>query len=97
MAEPNKRKPSAKKTKIPVDAEPVLRWPQPLPPAGFIPMAGGTEGWANLAKSLKAEIGGELIETHRGTVSLPFALGRHERVAVKSWTTGASKACGSWR
>jgi len=49
----------------------------------FFPMAGDKEGWSKLAKNLKAEIDEELIEGYRGTVSLPFKLGKHSRVAVK--------------
>ena len=49
----------------------------------FFPMAGEKDGWARLAKNLKAEINDELIEAYRGTVSLPFAAGDHRRVAVK--------------
>jgi adenine-specific DNA-methyltransferase len=49
----------------------------------FFPMAGEKEGWARLAKNLKAEIDEELIEAYRGTVSLPFAPGGHQRIAVK--------------
>ncbi len=49
----------------------------------FFPLADEDEGWAKLARNLKAEIDPELIETYRGTVSLPFALGEHKRVAVK--------------
>jgi adenine-specific DNA-methyltransferase len=46
-------------------------------------MAGENEGWAKLARNLKAEIDEELIEAYRGTVSLPFAPGEHKRIAVK--------------
>ena len=49
----------------------------------FFPLAGDTDGWARLAKNLKAEIDEELIQAYRGTVSLPFAAGEHKRVAVK--------------
>ena len=49
----------------------------------FFPMAGAGEGWARLARNLKAEIDEELIEAYRGTVSLPFAPGEHRRIAVK--------------
>jgi len=49
----------------------------------FFPMAGAKEGWTRLAKNLKAEIDEELIEAYRGTVSLPFAPGEHQRIAVK--------------
>ena len=49
----------------------------------FFPMAGENDGWARLAKNLKAEINEELIEAYRGTVSLPFETGKHKRAAVK--------------
>ncbi len=49
----------------------------------FFPMAGEKEGWARLAKNLKAEIDEALIEAYRGTVSLPFAPGEYKRIAVK--------------
>jgi len=49
----------------------------------FFPMAGDKDGWARLAKNLKAEIDEELIEAYRGNVSLPFDLGPNKRVAVK--------------
>jgi adenine-specific DNA-methyltransferase len=49
----------------------------------FFPMAGEKEGWSKLAKNLKAEIDETAIEAYRGTVSLPFAPGKHGRVAVK--------------
>jgi adenine-specific DNA-methyltransferase len=49
----------------------------------FFPMAGENEGWAKLARNLKAEIDEERIEAYRGTVSLPFAPGERQRIAVK--------------
>ncbi len=49
----------------------------------FFPMAGPRDGWARLARSLKAEIDEDRIEAYRGTVSLPFAPGAHRRIAVK--------------
>jgi adenine-specific DNA-methyltransferase len=49
----------------------------------FFPLADEDEGWAKLTRNLKAEIDPELIEHYRGTVSLPFAIGEHKRVAVK--------------
>lgn len=49
----------------------------------FFPMAGEKEGWARLAKNLKAELDEELIEGFRGTLSLPFEPGEHKRIAVK--------------
>lgn len=54
-----------------------------FPTQVFFPMAGESEGWAKLAKNLKAEIDDELIEAYRGTISLPFELGDYNRVAVK--------------
>ena len=49
----------------------------------FFPMADENEGWAKLARNLKAEIDDELIEAYRSTVSLPFEPGEHQRIAVK--------------
>jgi len=48
----------------------------------FFPMAGDSDGWARLARNLKAEIDEEL-EAYRGAVSLPFKPGKHKRIAVK--------------
>ncbi len=52
-----------------------------FPSQVFFPMAGAKEGWATLAKNLKAEIDEEKIEAFGGTVSLPFTPGKN--VAVK--------------
>ena len=49
----------------------------------FFPMAGRNDGWAKLAKSLKAEIDATRMAAYRGTVSLPFEAGEHLRAAVK--------------
>jgi adenine-specific DNA-methyltransferase len=49
----------------------------------FFPMAGDNEGWAKLARNLKAEVDEERIEAYRGTQSLPFEAGERRRVAVK--------------
>ncbi len=49
----------------------------------FFPLADEDDGWAKLAKNLKAEIDPDRIEAYRGTISLPFELGEHKRVAVK--------------
>jgi adenine-specific DNA-methyltransferase len=46
-------------------------------------MAGENEGWARLARNLKAEIDEDLVEAYRGTESLPFTAGEHKRLAVK--------------
>lgn len=52
-----------------------------FPSQVFFPMAGAKEGWATLAKNLKAEIDLEKIKAFGGTVSLPFTAGKN--VAVK--------------
>ena len=49
----------------------------------FFPMAGERDGWARLARNLKAEIDEERIEAYRGTASLPFSPGGNRRVAIK--------------
>jgi adenine-specific DNA-methyltransferase len=49
----------------------------------FFPMADESGGWARLARNLKAEIDAERIAAYRGTTSLPFQPGAHQRVAVK--------------
>ncbi|MGD9896065.1 MAG: site-specific DNA-methyltransferase [Candidatus Methylacidiphilaceae bacterium] len=49
----------------------------------FFPMASETEGWARLAKNLRAEIDEQLIAAYRGTMSLPFKPGGYNRIAVK--------------
>ncbi len=49
----------------------------------FFPMAGDGEGWSKLARTLRAEIDLEKIESFRGTLSLPFVAGEHKRAAVK--------------
>ena len=52
----------------------------------FFPMSGEDnedKGWIKLARDLKSEIDPDLIESYRGTESLPFAPGKHGRAAVK--------------
>ena len=49
----------------------------------FFPMSGSNDGWARLARNLKAEIDEELIEAYRGAISLPFEAGGHRRIAIK--------------
>ena len=49
----------------------------------FFPMAGPNDGWARLARNLRAEIDEDLIEAYRTTVSLPFEPGDNRRIAVK--------------
>lgn len=52
-----------------------------FPSQVFFPMAGAKDGWAKLAKNLKAEIDEEKIEAFKGTISLPFEAS--SAVAVK--------------
>ena len=52
-----------------------------FPSQVFFPMAGAKDGWAKLARNLKAEIDEERIEAFRGTESLPFKPGK--QIAVK--------------
>ncbi|CAJ35106.1 site-specific DNA-methyltransferase [Methanocella arvoryzae] len=54
-----------------------------MPRQVFFPMAGEKDGWAKLARNLKAEIDEDRIEAFRGTKSLPFAKGANGRIAVK--------------
>jgi adenine-specific DNA-methyltransferase len=49
----------------------------------FFPMAGDKDGWARLARNLKAEINEDLIEAYRGNISLPFTIGSNKSIAVK--------------
>ena len=49
----------------------------------FFPMSGATDGWAKIARNLRAEIEEDLVDAYRGTVSLPFDAGEHGRAAVK--------------
>ena len=49
----------------------------------FFPMAGPRDGWDRLSRSLRAEVDAELVESYRGTTSLPFEAGAHGRIAVK--------------
>ena len=49
----------------------------------FFPMAGKSDGWAKLAKSLKSEIDEDLIEKYKGIKSIPFKKGDNKKIAVK--------------
>ncbi len=55
------------------------------------------EGWARLARVLKAEIDPDLIEAYRGTVSLPFEPGKHRRIAVKIVDDRGTESLEFWR
>jgi adenine-specific DNA-methyltransferase len=45
-------------------------------------MAGAKDGWATLAKNLKAEIDEDKIEAYGGTISLPFIPGKNVGVKI---------------
>lgn len=49
----------------------------------FFPIAGAGEGWYRLKKDIRAELNEELLDKFHGTVSLPFAPGENQCVAVK--------------
>lgn len=49
----------------------------------FFPLGGKNEGWAKLAKTLKAEINQDLIEQYAGAVSLPFKIDGGAMIAIK--------------
>lgn len=49
----------------------------------FFPMRDSSGGWTRLASSLKAELDADLMEKYSGAVSLPFELGKNQRVAIK--------------
>ena len=49
----------------------------------FFSMADSNDGWAKLAKNLKAEIDENMIEAYKGSQSLPFERGKNSRIAVK--------------
>ena len=52
-----------------------------FPKQVFFPMSGKQDGWTRLAKSLQTEIDQDLLESYRGTESLPFEAGK--KIAVK--------------
>ncbi|WP_048051460.1 site-specific DNA-methyltransferase [Methanosarcina soligelidi] len=54
-----------------------------FPSQVFLPMAGAKDGWAKLAKNLKADIDTEKLEKFRNTISIPFEAGRNWKIAVK--------------
>ena len=49
----------------------------------FFPLGGKNGGWTKLAKTLKAEINPDVIETYAGTESLPFEVKESRNIAVK--------------
>lgn len=54
-----------------------------VPQQIFFPLADKKDGWAKLAKSLKAKIDTDKMEAFRGTNSLPFKAGSYHKIAVK--------------
>ena len=55
-------------------------------------MAGPKDGWAKLAKNLRAEIDADLIEAYRGMVSHPFDPASTAARQSRLWTIGALRA-----
>lgn len=53
------------------------------PSQSFFPMAGAKDGWNRLKRTIRAELDEDLLAAYHGTVSLPFAAGKHSRIAVK--------------
>ncbi len=53
------------------------------PTQSFFPMAGAKDGWNRLKRTIRAELDEELLAAYHGTLSLPFAAGKHKRIAVK--------------
>ncbi len=53
------------------------------PTQSFFPMAGDKDGWNRLKRTIRAELDEDLLAAYHGTVSLPFAAGKHKRIAVK--------------
>ncbi|MGH2499377.1 MAG: site-specific DNA-methyltransferase [Candidatus Limnocylindria bacterium] len=49
----------------------------------FFPLASEKDGWSRLGRELRAQLDESLLEAYHGTVSLPFAAGKHKRAAVK--------------
>ena len=66
-----------------LDAGHGLRRAEPVPASSVFPDGGAKDGWARLAKNLRAEIDEERIEAYRGVKSLSFEPGEHRRMAVK--------------
>ena len=54
-----------------------------IPSQIFFPMEGKDGGWAKLAKTLKAEVDGELVDAYSGTESLAFTAKDDAKIAVK--------------
>lgn len=54
-----------------------------MPHQVFFPMADAKGGWNRLKKTVRAELDEDLLEAFHGTVSLPFAAGDNNRIAVK--------------
>ncbi|HKI62011.1 MAG TPA: site-specific DNA-methyltransferase [Mariprofundaceae bacterium] len=49
----------------------------------LFPMAGKTDGWNKLKKTIRAELDESQLDKFHGTVSLPFEAGDNRKVAVK--------------
>ncbi len=49
----------------------------------FFPMSSDKHNWSRLKKSLKSELDENLVDQFKGTKSMPFASGKHNKIAVK--------------
>jgi adenine-specific DNA-methyltransferase len=49
----------------------------------FFPMLDESHGWANLVRTVREHLDEQLLENYNRTVSLPFNVGEHKRVAIK--------------
>ena len=54
-----------------------------MPHQVFFPMADAKGGWNRLKATVRSELDEDLLEQFHGTVSLPFAVGDNQRIAVK--------------
>lgn len=49
----------------------------------FFPLAGDSDGWSKIGRSIKADINEDLLQKYHGTVSIPFESGSNKRIAIK--------------
>ena len=69
-----------------------LKLTNSIPPCQICtPMAGAKDGWAKLARNVKAEFDETRIEAYRGTVSLLFGPENTVARRSRSWMIGVSK------
>lgn len=54
-----------------------------LPEQIFFPMKDSNRDWTKLAKALNGTVDEDLLDLFTGTVSLPFEVGEHKKIAIK--------------